>query len=334
MLYQKILITGAGGFLGGRMAEGLTQAGYAVRATARNNAPQAKLEALGAEFIAAELCDPEAVGPAVAGCDAIVHCAAKSSPWGPYNAFYAANVQATEWLLAAAQKQGIRRFIHISTPSIYYEFRHRRGVKESDPLPANMVNHYAATKLIAEEKVLQSGLSAMILRPRAIIGRGDTVIMPRFLKAFEENKLRRIGSGENVVSVTPAANVVEAVKCALTAPEAALGKAYNITSGEDVLLWGLIGEMLGRLELDRKLRPLPFPVAMFLAKIMDAYSRYFSKKEPALTPYSIGLLAYDMTLDIAQARELLGYQPVQTASEGVAEFAQWWRHPDTIHPTL
>ena len=315
-----ILITGAGGFLGGRTVEGLVGEGFTVLATARNSGPQARLEGLGAKFVAADLCDAQAVDRMVEGCDVIVHCAAKSSPWGPYQAFYDSNVVATVNLLEAAKKHGIKRFVHVSTPSIYFEYKHRLEVKESDQLPQKMVNHYAATKLLAEEKVLESGVPAILLRPRALIGRGDTVIMPRFLKAYQENKLRKIGSGRNVVSITPVANVVESIRCSLLAGDEALGQAFNITSGEAVPLWDLIEYMLEKMDLRKPLKSLPLPVAMAVANTMEQYSRYFSKKEPALLPYSVGLLVYDMTLDISKARELLNYCPLQTAKEGVDEF--------------
>jgi 2-alkyl-3-oxoalkanoate reductase len=320
---QTILVTGAAGFLGGRVVEGLLKAGYTVRATARNHHSADRLTQMGAMFVAADLCDAEAVTAAVEGCDMVVHCAAKSSPWGPYQSFHDANVLATDNLLAASKHYGIQRFVHISTPSIYFEHRHRKDIKESDLLPHPMVNHYASTKYLSEQRVWESGIPAIALRPRALIGRGDTVIMPRVLRAYHEGRLRQVGTGNNVVSITPVANVVEAVRLCLTAPEAALGRAYNISSGESVPLWPLLRRMLERLNLNPNIRPLPMGVAMFAAQVMGLVAR-FTGKEPALTPYGVGILAYDMTLDISLAQHYLNYQPIQNVEAGLEEFAQWW----------
>jgi 2-alkyl-3-oxoalkanoate reductase len=326
MKYQKILVTGAGGFLGGRMVEALLKEADEVVANARNDQRKAYLEGLGARFALADLCDAAAVDEMVAGCDLIVHCAAKSSPWGNYRSFYEANVVATENLLKAAKKSGqVKRFIHISTPSIYFNYKHRLNILESDPLPKQSVNAYAATKLISEQRVFAAEVPAISLRPRAIIGKGDTIIMPRLLKAYQENRLYQIGPRNALVSITPALNVIEAVRQAMYAESNALGKAYNITSGEEIKLWDMVRLVLQTLNLSSDLRSMPYFMASQAAGMMEWYANTFSHKEPTLTRYSVGTLYYDMTLDITLAREQLGFQPVQSVEEGIEEFAQWWR---------
>ena len=323
MNYKKILVTGATGFLGGRIVEGLKAHPAQVVATGRNTARKGALEALDARFEAADLTDPLAVDRLVEGCDLIIHCAALSSPWGDYSEFYSANVVATQNLISAAQKFDIQRFIFISTPSIYFDFKDRRDIRESDPLPVPLVNHYASTKLLAEKMVFESGIPAIALRPRALIGRGDTVIMPRVLYAFEQNRLRIIGSGNNIVSITPVANVVHAVLLCMEADEVALGRAYNI-SGEDVRLWGMLSNVLHRLGLSPNFKKLPYAIGIRVAGAMELYSRYISKKEPVLTKYSLGILAKDLTLNTDLARQYLGYAPIQTVDAGMEEFAVWW----------
>jgi len=322
--YQKIIVSGATGFLGSRIVEGLQDHGATVIAVGRNPARKAELEALGATFVQTDLCDRDAVEKIVEGADLIIHCAALSSPWGTYQMFYDANVRATEILRDAAIKFGVKRFIHISTPSVYFDFKNRRMIKESEPLPEKKVNHYATTKYLAERVIQESSLPFVIIRPRAIIGRGDTVIMPRVLEAYRQNRLKIVGNGKNVVSVTPVANVVQAVKLSMTAGENALGKAYNIASGEEIELWQLIGDMLQELNLPFQPRKIPYPVAAAVAGMMETYSRYISGKEPVLTRYSVGIMAKDMTLDISLARQYLGYEPEQTAKEAVVEFANWY----------
>lgn len=322
--FKKIIVTGATGFLGGRIVEGLQDYDAAVIAVGRNPARREELESLGATFVQADLCDREAVEKIVQGADLIIHCAALSSPWGTYQMFYDANVRATEILKDAALKFGVRRFIHISTPSVYFDFSNRRLIKESEPLPEKKVNHYAATKYLAEKVIQESPLPFVIIRPRAIIGRGDTVIMPRVLEAYRQNRLKIVGNGKNVVSVTPVANVVQAVRLSMDAGENALGKAYNIASGEEIELWSLIGDMLQQLDLPFQPRKIPYPVAAAAARMMEIWSRWVSGKEPVLTRYSVAIMAKDMTLDISLAREHLGYEPMQTAKEAVAEFAKWY----------
>lgn len=323
--YRKIWVTGASGFLGGRIVEGLRDYPARCIAGGRDASRLQSLAGFGAELAPGDLLDQDYVFRTAEGCDLIVHCAALSSPWGTYQAFYEANILATRHLIEAAKTFQVKRFILISTPSIYFNFKDRFDIRESDPLPRKMVNHYASTKWQSELEVLNSGLPALALRPRAIIGSGDTVIMPRILYAYRQNRLRVIGKGDNVVNVTPVANVVHAVRCCMDAPETALGRAYNITSGEAVRLWDLLEGMFDRLNLPFQRRHLPFPVAMSAAWLMEQYARRISRREPALTRYSVGILAQNMTMNIDLAQQHLGYTPVQTAWDGMEEFAQWWQ---------
>src|SRR5690606_15396447 len=140
-------------------------------------------------------------------------------------------------LLKAAQKYHIKRFIYISTPSIYFENKDKTQIKESDPLPLKFINHYATTKYEAEELLRETKIPHIILRPRALIGRGDSVIMPRLIRAQAAGRLRIIGDGKNIVDMTALANVAQAIELSLFANEKALGKAYNISNGEPINLW-------------------------------------------------------------------------------------------------
>ncbi|MDX2282560.1 MAG: NAD-dependent epimerase/dehydratase family protein [Bacteroidia bacterium] len=328
MLPARILVTGATGFLGGRLTERLldTPGVRRVTATGRNAAAGQRLQALGAEFVPGDLAAPGVAEELLRDADAVVHCAALSAPWGPHPAFVQANVTATERLLAAMERQGVRRMVHISTPSVYFNFRDRFGIREDEPLPARMVNAYAETKRTAELRVLDAaarGLEAVILRPRAIIGRGDTVIMPRVLAAYRAGRLRIIGSGRTLVDVTCVSNLCDAILLGLEAGPAAQGQIFNLTNGDPVNLWDLFAEVMRLLGLPFHPRRAPYGAVMALAGLMEAQAR-LTGREPVLTRYSAGILACSMTHDISRARELLGYAPRQGNFEGAAEFAEDW----------
>ena len=99
--------------------------------------------------------------------------------------------------------------IYISTPSLYYNGEDRIMVKESDPLPENFVNSYSKTKRQKRNVIENSNLN-YIIRPRAIIGRGDSVIM-RLIKAHSLDRLKIIGKGNNIVDLTSVENVVHSI---------------------------------------------------------------------------------------------------------------------------
>ncbi|MEZ0371791.1 MAG: sterol-4-alpha-carboxylate 3-dehydrogenase, partial [Candidatus Sericytochromatia bacterium] len=170
------------------------------------------------------------------------------------------------------------------------------------------------------------GLKTVMLRPRAIIGAGDTVIMPRLLRAHREGRLRIIGDGRNLVDMTAVKNVLHAVDLGLAAEGEALGQAYNITSGDPVRLWDTVGEVLKRLDLRLNRSKIPFVLAYSIAGAMEVAAKADPKQpEPSLTRYSVIMLARSQTLNINKARRLLGYAPVQTTNEAMDEFIEWWK---------
>ena len=325
---SPILITGAAGFLGGRLAKALAARGWSVRATSRRQHRQAELTAAGIEFIPGDLTDPGFCRRVVAGQQAVVHCAALSSPWGPFPAFYLANVVATQHLLGAAQAAGARRFVNIGTPSIYHAFRDQLGVTEATPLPQKPVNAYAETKLAAEHLVLAAhgpDFATLSLRPRAIIGAEDQVIFPRLLRAYEAGRLRIIGRGDNRVSLTSVPNIVQAVHQALTVAPDRLGLALNLADPEPVRLWDEINYLLEGLGFSPVKRRLPYRLAMGAASLSERWARLRgSQEEPTLTRYGISVLAHSFTLDTRLTQERLGYAPRLQTREGVDEFLHWY----------
>jgi len=326
---KRVLVTGATGGLGRNAVDALLARGVQVRATGRNAAIGANLSAQGAEFITADLAHatPAGMRALVAGCDTIWHCAALSSPWGRKDAFELANVTASRNLSMAAAGMKVQRFVHISTPALYFDFKHRYGVTE-EFTPVRYVNHYAETKARAEQEVLRAtadGLHVTILRPRAIFGKYDQVLLPRLLRLLDQKDGRLIlpRAGETVLDLTYADNVVHAMRLASTRPDLASGGIFNITNNEPLQVRQVLEALFVR-ELGRTmdLRGVPYPVLAGLARGMEAVS-HMTGKEPALTRYSLGALAFDMTLDISRAQGLLGYMPQVSMQEAVVRTANW-----------
>lgn len=326
---MKILVTGATGFLGNRIIERLLELNqYEVIATGRDKIKAEKLQKAGVQVITGNLEENTFVVNLLKGTDAVIHSAALSSPWGKYQNFYRANIQATENILSACFKNNVKRIVHISTPSIYFDYKDRFDIME-DFLPEKFVNFYAETKYKAEKLIDQaheSGLESISLRPRAIVGAGDTTIMPRLLKAHEAGKLKIIGDGKNIVDVTCVSNVVDAVILSLNAPKEALGQKYNITNGDPVLLWELVEKTLEKLNLRMNKKRIPFTIAYNFAKILETIAKFTPDyREPVLTCYGVGILAKSMTMNINKAKNLLGYVPKQKNLEAVDEFVNWWK---------
>jgi len=324
---MKILLTGATGGLGFRTLEQLIENPKIEKiiATGRVIRPTHFVEHSKVNYLLGDLENADFVSELVKKADYIIHAAALSSPWGKYSEFEKANVFTMNNLINAAKIHNIKRFVYVSTPSLYFNGQDRFEVKESEQLPEAFVNAYSKTKYEVELALEKSGIPFVTLRPRALIGRGDTIIMPRLIRAFEEGKLKIIGDGKNIVDLTSLANVADSIELALFVNDAGLNQIYNITNGEPVQLWETIEKVLSLLGHKMNNKKVPYSVVKFVSQIMELKAKLTNYKEPALTTYGVGILAKSFTMDISKAKSLLGYSPKISTDEAIDEFVSWYR---------
>lgn len=321
IIRPKVLVTGATGFLGGYTVAELRESGHEVLASGRD---RTKLDRLRVETIAAPLSElPDA---ALAGVDAIVHCAALSSPWGRWSQFAHANVEGTAAVAEAARRHHIPRVVFISSPSIYSTAADRLNISEDEVDGSNPLNHYIASKLEAE-RVLRAAHAdgelpeLVILRPRGLVGAGDPSLAPRLLDVHRRIGVPLFRDGRNLVDLTAVENVAFAIRLALGHPDAH-GQAYNITNGDPRpfrelldLLFGLLGETPRYRRVSTRVL---YPLAGALERICAALP---GKPEPPLTRYTLTTIAYSQTLDITRAKNDLGYAPRVSLDDALAAFA-------------
>lgn len=318
---NRVLVTGATGFLGSHVVRALLRRGFEVVATGRNpsKAPQMRDPAL--SFVTADLSSKDDLRQLAARAgtlDAILHAAALSSPWGSQAAFRAANVTATEHVLDLARSNGAQRFVLISTPSVYFRFEDQLDVRETDPLPPP-VNRYAQSKRQAEELVLAAKeFASFILRPRGLYGVGDTALLPRLVRTAERRPLPLLRGGRAVTDLTYVEDAAEAIIAALNAPASAAG-IYNISSGEPLRLTHIIDCVCARSGVTARWRPSSMKAALAAAQAMEWLCACLpGQPEPPVTTYAVGVLAFSQTLNIEAARRELNWSPRIAFEHGLA----------------
>jgi nucleoside-diphosphate-sugar epimerase len=336
------LVTGATSGLGRNAVEALHDAGVPVRATGRNAAVGAALAQRGIPFEQADLAQLDApqAQRLLAGVDTVWHCAALSSPWGAAADFMAANVQATERLVSAAVAAGVHRVVHVSTPSLYFDFQHRLNVNE-EQLAARPCNHYARTKAEAEAVIrrhaqpsgaTRCATSFVILRPKALFGPHDRVLLPRLLRVLgqQRGRLPLPRGGAALLDFTYVANAVHALRLASLAEGLPPARAFNITNQAPMPLREVLTTLLhGHLGLPLVIRPLPYRLLDGAARGLELWGT-LTGREPPLTRYSVGALQFDMTLCNTRAQQELGYTPLVGMAEGLRRTAAWYQKEGQI----
>lgn len=312
------LVTGATGFLGGRICARLVELGRPVIAMGRDTTRFPKLDPRLCRPVVADLADSDALAAACRTVDVVIHSAALASAWGDPRLFHEANVEGTRRILGAARAAGVRRFVHVSSSSVVFDNRDRFRMNESEPYPTTFLSPYGASKARSEEVVRGfEGIETVIVRPRAIFGPGDTSLLPRLVRAGMHGRLPIIGNGHNVQDLTFVDNVVHALVLACSAP-AVVGHTYFVTNDESVKLWDVISEVFEGIGITPPKRRIPTSAAVALAGAMEALQRARGRwDEPALTRYGVALLGRNQTIDIAAAKRDLGYAPLVSMTDAV-----------------
>ena len=326
---DPVFITGASGFIGGKITERLLLEGRRVRALARRPLPE--LEKLGAEIVSGDLFDSAALRRGCKGAGAVFHVAARVGVWGPRDDFLKVNVEGTRAVIAACLAAGTARLIYTSSPSVVYNGADLRGVDETSALCERAPSPYPTSKAAAERLVSQANsptLTTVSLRPHLVWGTGDKNLIPRVLESARLGRLKIIGDGRNKVDLTHIANVVDAHLLAEQANASTIGgKAYFVTNGEPVVLWDWINGLLWGLGRPEIKKHISLRTACFAGGLLESLWRVLSLKgEPPMTRFIAREMATDHWFDISGARRDLGYQPRVSMGAGTAELIAQYKN--------
>lgn len=311
---MKVLVTGAGGFLGRHLVEALQNEGHQVTNFSRSDYPD--LEQKGIPTIKGDLKFYEDVKNACRGHDAVFHLASLVGMWGEYNDYFQTNVEGTRNIINACKESGIKKLIYTSSPSVVFGKTDLCGIDESNPYPKRYLNHYAKTKAMAEKEVLKANddsLATCALRPHLIFGPGDTHLFPRLVEMAKKGRLKQIGEGKNKVDIIYVKNAVDAHLQAfekLSIGSEVSGQAYFLGQEKPVVLWDFIDQVLakyGQAPVDTK---VSYKAAYRIASGLEFIYKIFGlKKEPPMTRFVVKQLSCSHYFDHSKAEKQLGYVP-------------------------
>lgn len=328
---MKCFVTGASGFIGANLVHELVARGHSVKALLRPGADERGLAGAHYEHVAGDLLDRKVLDHEISGCDWCFHVAASYQLWmHDYAPMYAANVEGTRNVLAAAGQAGCKKIIYTSTVGCIGLPKRVDGkftpTDERDPATeAQMTNHYKRSKFQAEQAALalaQEGLPIVIVNPSAPVGPRDVKPTPtgQLVLDFLNRKLPAyLDTGLNWVHVRDVA-----VGHILAAERGKAGERYILGSAEGN--WTM-QEMLKVLEeitgLPAPKMKVPYWVALAAAHVDETISSV-TGKPPKAPLAGVRMAKYKMWFNPAKAIRELGL-PQTSPKQALANAVEWFR---------
>lgn len=317
---DPVLVTGAGGFIGGRLADRLVEQGVHVRGLMRRVEQAPALAARGIQPVLGDLTRPTDLATAVSGCAVVYHCAGWMGQPPSEEAALAVNGAGTRHLLEACLVAGIERFIHVSTISVYGPTA--AGIID-EQTPLWPLGPYRESKIAAEREVeaaSRRGLKAVVVRPGQVFGPGDRRLAGLVLRWLTRGLPVLVDGGSGFCHPIYVDNLADALVAAGTVDEAA-GGVFNVADYD--MPWrqflGHYARMAGR-----TMRSIPSWVLRAIARGTEGVAAV--TRHPPFLPYAeVAYFLRTSQYRSTRAREVLRWRPRVPIPEAMDATETWLR---------
>ncbi len=311
---KKVLVTGGTGFLGKYLCDSLIKNGAILRIL-DFRAPN--YEITGAEFFEADIRDKDKVSNLSDGMDVVFHLAAMPSiARGRQADYYEINVGGTENMLEAALRKGAKKFVHVSSSTVY-------GVPSEFPLketsPVHPIGKYGRSKLKAEELCFEygsKGLSVSIIRPRVIIGPGRIGIFSILFDRILQNRpVYILGKGNNVFQFT---HVLDMANACIKAAESRESGIFTVGSGQALTVKEELLALIKHAHSKSRIISVPAGLARFALRLLSIL------KLSPLVDEQFSIADKNFKLDTSRAKELLRWSPEYSNLDSLIQSFDWY----------
>ncbi len=322
------LVTGATGFIGGRLTRRLLDEGHQVRCLVRPSSNTRALDALPVEIVFGDLTDAASLSRAAEGCRDVVHCAAQVSDWTTTQRLIEVNVHGTRQLLRAAADASVQRFVHLSSTDVYgYPPREVDERYRGD----GFRNWYSETKRGAELEVVRAQqatpLQTVILRPATVYGPGSVELIGELDRAIRGRYMVLIDGGHSIAGLVYIDNLLDAAMLALSHDDAP-SQAFNVTDGLDVTWRQFTDGLAGGLGAPPVRFSLPYAAAAGIGRTLEGGYRTLRRATsrelpPLLSRQAVHTLGLNQAFSNRKARDVLGWEPRVGYEDGLRRTVQW-----------
>jgi 2-alkyl-3-oxoalkanoate reductase len=328
---MPVLVTGATGLIGSHVVDLLVERAESVRALVRPGEVTDRLVSQGVDICLGDMKDRASLAAAVTGVDRVIHCAARTGPWGPRGEYEATNVLGLEDLIELSLAAGVQRFVHVSSV-IVYGADVGGAADETAPMYIEPHNPYNWSKVIGErvvEKYIKEKRAAItVVRPGWVYGPRDGNSFGRFASMVKNEKMVVIGSGKNHVPLVYVTDVAEGILLASSAQQA-VGEAFTFVNDELVTQNEFFEAIAQELQVPAPRIHVPYRLARLIGESAEAAFQLVKiQQSPPLTRYGAQLLGGENRLSIQKARRELGWSPHVNLAEGVRRGIAWFRTID------
>ena len=326
----RVLVTGGSGFVGTNLVTELLERGHRVRSFDRAPSPLSPQERL--ETVVGDITDATVVAEVVAGIDTIIHTAAiidlmGAGATGARERSFAVNVEGTKNLVHAARAAGVKRFVYTASNSVVMGGKPIVNGDETMPYTTRFTDLYTETKVVAEKFVLsQNGVDGLLtcsIRPSGIWGRGDQTMFRKVFESVLAGHVKVLVGGKDIkLDNSYVHNLIHGFILAgehLVPGGTAPGQAYFVNDGDPVNMFEFsrpvveaCGQRYPRIRISGRLVHTVMVVWQWL------HFRVGLPK-PLLEPLAVERIYLDNYYSIAKAERDLGYRPLFTTEQAMAE---------------
>ena len=332
---DRILVTGAAGFIGSSVARELVGRGAHAVALVEPGGDVANLEGLDVEVVTGDLRDPDAVTKATDGCRMVFHIAALYRFWAKHpEDFYDINVNGTRRVLDAARSAGCERLVYTSTVGTLG----LHGATTEDPVDETSYAHidhlfggYKQSKYVAEHEVLRAGAEGqpvVLVQPTTPVGPRDRGPTPTGRTVLEILNGRFPGYVDTTLNIVDVEDVAHGH--VLAAERGTVGRSY-ILGGENLTLRQVLEALAAATGVAASTREFPGSFALVAAHLSGLIEGRLLRREPTIPLEAAKMSTTHMSFDDRRARSELGYTS-RPAAVALARAARWFVDAGYIRP--
>ena len=323
---EKILVTGANGFIGSNLVKRLLKDGHEVNSLVRKTSDLKFLDGVNTKLFFGDIGDLSSIEKALDGVSKVYHIAGLAADWGPYSLFEKVNFYGTQNVTQASCRAGVKKLIYISTVA-FHGFG-KTNMTEESPVSNDLIP-YSETKYLAEQWLWEfdkeSKMAITAVRPGNVYGVNDRTFISKYFDAMLAGKFSEVNKGRSKTCPVFIDNLIDIITL-VGNEEKADSQAFLATDGLDIDWHTFNSKLANELKIKLPKTSIPFSIAYMIAKLYYGIHKLIKiKSEPFLTPYRINNGGKDYHFSINKLKKYFNYSPKVGIDDAIKKTVTWYR---------